>query len=156
VPGPRTVACGTAIQTRQCVVVEDVTLSPLFLAEPRALQLKLVAGVRAVVCAPLLNRADEVLGVLSIHFAAPHRPNDRDLRLLDLLALQAADYLERKGPKEAQARLAAIVEGSEDAILTKTLDGNIRSWNAGAERIFGYQSSANVRAMMTSRCGCRQ
>jgi GAF domain-containing protein len=154
--GPGTVACGTAIQTRQCVVVEDVTLSPLFLAEPRALQLKLAAGVRAVVCAPLLNRADEVLGVLSIHFAAPHRPSDRDLRLLDLLALQAADYLERKGPEEAQARLAAIVEGSEDAILTKTLDGNIRSWNAGAERIFGYQSSANVRAMMTSRCGCRQ
>ena len=147
--GARTVACGTAIQTRQCVVVEDVTLSPLFLAEPRALQLKLAAGVRAVVCAPLLNRADEVLGVLSIHFAAPHRPNDRDLRLLDLLALQAADYLERKGPKEAQARLAAIVEGSEDAILTKTLDGNIRSWNAGAERIFGYQAEEVIGQPVT-------
>jgi PAS domain S-box-containing protein len=41
-------------------------------------------------------------------------------------------------------RLAAIVEGSDDAIIAKTLDGIVTSWNAGATRIFGYAAEEMI------------
>jgi PAS domain S-box-containing protein len=45
---------------------------------------------------------------------------------------------------EVQAKLAAIIESSDDAIISKTLDGVIRTWNRGAERIFGFTAEEAV------------
>lgn len=54
------------------------------------------------------------------------------------------DVTEEKKAQETRGLLAAIVAASDDAIVSKTLNGIILSWNAGAERVFGYTAAEMV------------
>jgi PAS domain S-box-containing protein len=59
------------------------------------------------------------------------------------------DVSEPRKADAARTRLAAIVENSGDAILTKGLTGQIETWNAGAERLFGYRAAEIIGQSIT-------
>lgn len=100
-------ACRLALDAQQRIVVEDVNESDIF-ADNGSRQILEDAGVRAVQSLPLLSSSGHVLGAISTHFGEPHRPSEQELRLMDLLARQTADYLERKH-----------VEGEREQLLSR-------------------------------------
>ena len=80
--------------------MDDVSESAIF-AGTVAREVMLEAGARSVQSTPLLSRSGRVLGMFSTHYHKPHRHEERELRLLDLLARQAADLIESSLSAEA-------------------------------------------------------
>ncbi len=61
----------------------------------------------------------------------------------------ARDITHRRTADETARRLAAIVESSDDAIVSKDLNGNIITWNPGAQRLFGYTAEEVIGKPVT-------
>jgi hypothetical protein len=98
-----TAACGAALVRRSRVIIEDVGQSEVFRGS-RAREVLLRAGIRAVQSTPLIGASGEVYGMLSTHFRRSHRPAERALRYLDLLAIEAGRVLERLHYAEIERR----------------------------------------------------
>src|SRR3974390_672743 len=107
-------SCGASLKRRKRVIVENVEKSPIFTG--KALRMQLQAGVRAVQSIPIVSRSGKPLGMFSTHYKKPHRPDERGLHLLDLLACQAADVIEQARDKaelrRSEQRFRALVTAS--------------------------------------------
>ncbi len=90
-------------------------------------------------------RGDGSYILLSVSAAPIVCPGDTSPRAA---VMTFTDITERRKLEETQRRMASIVECSDDAILTKMLDGIIVSWNSAAERLYGYTADEMIGSLV--------
>jgi PAS domain S-box-containing protein len=140
-------ACGRALRSGDRAFIDfDVPASE----DPDgSLRIHVEAGYLSAQSTPLIARSGKAIGMVSTHWRDHHRPTERELRFLDLLARQAADLIEQRQSEQAlrqsESRFRLMVESAKDyAIFTLNLNGIVTSWNVGAERLLGYADAEIV------------
>lgn len=135
--------CGAALRTGERVVVPDVDTCG-FMAGTDDLRVYRQAGIRAVQTTPLLSRNGNTVGMLSTHWRVVHEPPERDLRLLDIVARQAADLIEHRNAQERvrqrEERLRAIFDSAAVGAAILLPDTRFIQANSALCAITGYDA----------------
>lgn len=133
--------CGIALANKQRCVEPDVVKSS-HIAGTADHATYLQAGIRAVQSTPLLSRDGKLVGMISTHWREPHQPSERAFRLLDVLARQAADLLERKQAeqalRESESRFREMIDALPVAIYTTDAEGRLTHFNPAAVDFSGH------------------
>jgi PAS domain S-box-containing protein len=88
-------SCGEALRRHERVIIPDLDTCD-FLAGTEDLNMYRAYGVRAMQSTPLLSRHGRIVGMISTHWGRLHQPSESELRLIDVVARQVADLLERR------------------------------------------------------------
>jgi len=114
-------SCAVALRAGTRVIVSDV-LTCEALAGSEHLRMFAHTGIRSVQSTPLISRYGSVLGMISTHWGQPYTPSDRDLRVFDVLARQAADLIERSQAeqrlRESEAHLRQVSQVKDEFLAT--------------------------------------
>lgn len=96
--------CGEVLRTGKRAIAEDVATCSFMAGTPDR-DILLGGGIRAGQTTPLTTRDGKLVGMISTHWGQPHRPSERELRMLDIIARSAADLIERRRAAETQRLL---------------------------------------------------
>jgi diguanylate cyclase (GGDEF)-like protein/PAS domain S-box-containing protein len=104
------------------------------------MQLRLAAGRRVPPFDARAVRSDGRVIDVSVSASPLASPDG----LVADVAVTFRDVTERRAAEADARRLAALVAGSDDAIMAGTIDGTVTSWNPGAERLYGYSAKEMI------------
>lgn len=115
------VACDMARRHQERLMIEDIeNFQALALSRDR--EVALAENIRAMQSTPLITRQGEMVGVLSNQFPQPHRPTEHELRLIDLLAWTAADFVARhqveQALRESEAKYRSLFNSIDEGFCT--------------------------------------
>lgn len=130
---------GEIWQRREAMWIRDITQSPDFLRK----QLSRQFGVKGVFGFPVTAH-DEVEAIIEFFSEEELTPEPQLLLFVGSISNELGRILERRRWDEERSRLAAIVDSSSDAIISKDFDGTIISWNDGAAAMYGYSADEAI------------
>ena len=139
--------CALTLRGRERIVIPDIATYAAQHGIDRFAPL-LEGGIRAAQTTPLLSRSGAFVGAISTHWTHPHQPSERELRLLDIVARQAADLIERNVAAEAlRAHAAELLEADrrKDEFLA-TLAHELRNPLAPLQTGLAVLKSRNTEA----------
>jgi PAS domain S-box-containing protein len=135
-------ACDAARQNQQRTIIEEVATFPALLnTEDR--RVALADGVCATQSTPMISRKGDLVGVLSTQFRHPHRPSERVLKLIDMLAWTAADFVDRHMTEAAlrranEGRYRAAMEVDTVPVVFFDMVGGVSDANDAYLNMIGY------------------
>lgn len=132
--------CGAALRTGKRVIAEDIEKCN-FMKGTEDREIYLQTGIHACQTTPLLSRSGKILGMISTHWRQPHEPSERDLRVFDILARQAADLIERNRAEEAvrksEEHFRFLFDLGPVAVYSCDTSGVIKEFNKRATELWG-------------------